>query len=478
MSKCVIYLRVSTEDQARQFSLPAQRKQLTQLAKSRGFRISGVYNEGGISGESLSFRPEMLRLLEDAESGEYTHVLITALDRISRNLSDSLYIRSKLQDAGITIVTPTQEFTHDSIDHDFTANLFGSMADYERKRILERCQQGRIEKKAKGGWLGGTPPKGYSYDKKEKKLVVDESEAEEVRIILDASIDGSPYFASKELGKQGIKITPRQIRRMTEKDKVLFYSGKTTDYSGKVIKAQWPQIIRPEMADKLLNAKRSRRTTGISTKATHLLTGLGIFKCRFCERTVKTFTGRRDKTGKRLKYYRCSASQYGETCKNTKGWRINVIDTVVISEIAKIMNNIMDIEQTFKQSMTNKQGNTAVKRLNKRLNDTRKKQNRLFSAVESGAIPMDDVSDRFQQLKKEESEIQSEIESFQANIKIPDFDALKLMAANFNFRTDFDHGQKRQIISLVFSRIELSKGSIYFDNLLKISPSEARIQLR
>lgn len=159
-NKSVFYLRVSSEDQAKQFSLPAQRKQLTAIAKSRKLRIVKVYDEGGISGESLAARPQMLQLLEDAETGNFTYLLITALDRISRNLKDSIYIRSKLQDAGVTIVTPSQEFSHDSIDHDFTANLFGSMADYERKRILERCQQGRVEKRAKGGWLGGTPPKG------------------------------------------------------------------------------------------------------------------------------------------------------------------------------------------------------------------------------------------------------------------------------------------------------------------------------
>lgn len=194
-NKSAFYIRVSSEDQAKQFSLPSQRKELSALAKSRQLRIVKVYDEGGISGESLSSRPQMLQLLEDAESGDFSYLLITALDRISRNLQDSIYIRSKLQDCGVTIITPSQEFTHDSIDHDFTANLFGSMADYKRKRILERCQQGRVEKRNKGGWLGGTPPRGYKYNPTNKTLEISKLEAVEIRAVLQVTYRKISLFA-------------------------------------------------------------------------------------------------------------------------------------------------------------------------------------------------------------------------------------------------------------------------------------------
>ena len=309
--------------------------------------------------------------------------------------------------------------------------------------------------------------------------MIDKIVADEIRTILEASIDNSPYFASLELNRQGIKVTPRQIRRMSEKHKILFYAGKTIDYSENVIKAQWPAIIDNDLATQLLNAKHQRRTTGVkSTRANHLLTGLGIFKCRFCGRTVKTFTGGNNKSKKRLTYYRCSSAQYGEKCINRHGWRVNVLDNVVIDETVKILLNLVPLEKAYKAHIVTLQGSKAVKRLKNRLNTVQNKQNRLLEAVEYGAITMEDNSDRLQKNKAEEAEIQLQIDALQADVKIPDFEALKTLSHNTNFRTDLTHEEKRQIISTVYSRIELGKGSIYLKSLLKMGSSEARFQLR
>lgn len=478
MLKAVLYLRVSSEDQAKKYSLSSQKKELTALAKKRSYKVVEIYDEGGISGESLVTRPQMLQLLEDAEIGNFSYLLITALDRISRDMKDSLYIRSKLQDAGVTIITPSQEFSHDSIDHDFTANLFGSMADYERKLILERCQQGRIEKRAKGGWLGGTPPIGYIYHPAQKKVVISENKAKEVQRILEASVSNSPYYASKQLYEQGIKISPRQIRRMVEKRKILFYNGKTIDYSGNIIKAEWPAIIKGDLVTKLLEAKQGRRTVGPrSTRAKYFLTGLGIFKCRSCGRTVKSFSSGSKATKAKYNYYKCSSIQYGEDCANRKMHRIPIIDDVIWRYTCKILIKIVDIESAYKERISKRLNSKTLIRLDKRLNTVQEKRNRLFNAVESGAIPVDEISDRFQKLKAEIAEIQLQKDSFKSDVEIPDFQALKTIAQNFNFSTDFNHEEKREVITLLFNRIELSRRSIYIQLFANISSSDVRIKI-
>ncbi len=479
MKKAAIYCRVSSEDQAKQFSLPSQKKELRKLAGSRKFRVSNIYDEGGISGESLSTRPQLLQILEDAEQGEFEYLLIVSLDRLSRNLKDSIYIRGKLQEFGVTIVTPSQEFDHDNIDHDFTANLWGSIADYERKRIKERCDTGRREKRAKGGWLGGHAPKGYQYNPATKMLEVDREAADEVIKILEGSLEHSPLMLARELDKEGIRITPRQIRRMVEPGKILFYSGQVEDYDGNVITGQWPAIISKDLAARIRSAKRRRRVVDPgSTRAKHLLTGLGIFKCRICGSTAKSFTGRKDKKGKRLQYYRCSAIQSGLRCANRKGWQIHILDKVVWDQVQFTIDNLDSIEKQYHSNAANKNGSKKKANLEKQLEKIQGKQSRLVEAVESGSLPVEAVSKRFQDLKTDEDRIRVKLED--ENKKPPpiDFGALWIIADKFNFGADFPIEKKRIIIKSFFGKIEISSGSMWIQSNFTVPPSVKRIQLR
>jgi|GEM_PF-5964958 len=477
--KCAIYIRVSSEDQAKQFSLTSQKKDLRKLAADRKFRVTHTYDEGGISGESLSTRPQMLQILDDAEKGEFEYLLIVSLDRLSRNLKDSLYIREKLQDAGVTILTPYQEFDHNNIDHDFTANLWGSIADYERKRIKERCDKGRREKRAKGGWLGGYAPKGYKYNPATKTLEVDQEAADGVIRILEGALDHSPLMLSRDLKKEGVTITPRQIRRIIEPSKILFYAGQIEDYDGNVINGQWPAIIKKDLAKRIQRAKRHRRVVAPgSTRAKYMLTGLGIFKCRICGRTVKTFTSGSKATKEKWQYYKCSSIQYGEDCSNKKMWRMYVIDNAVWKLAVNDLNNIVEIERAYSQKVKAMNESPVAEALEKKLNLVQVKQARLVEAVETGSLPIELISKRFQGLREQESEIVQQIDEQTKNIYKPDFDALKEAYENINFATDFTLHQKRIILKMLFHKIELSRGSIYLESLLKIPSKIHRIQLR
>ena len=61
-----LYLRVSTEDQAREgFSLPEQKERLEQFCKFKGYEILDYYENAGISAKTGNLRPEFERLQEE-----------------------------------------------------------------------------------------------------------------------------------------------------------------------------------------------------------------------------------------------------------------------------------------------------------------------------------------------------------------------------------------------------------------------------
>lgn len=332
-----IYVRVSTADQAEKFSLDAQVRALRDLAASRDLHVIREYNEGGVSGESLAGRPKMQDLLDDADSGLFRVVLVVALDRLSRNLADNLFIRESLKNAGVRIATPAQDFDPSSSEHDLTQNLFGSIADYERKRILERCQAGRVEKRAGGGWLGGHAPFGYRFDPASRSLLPDPEAVPVVTRVYELALKSSPAKIERVLDHQ---LSARQIRRMLERRKILFYSGRVETYEGEIVPAEWPAILDGSLCDAVLAAKSARRARQVVGVSTHLLTGLGVFRCLSCGSTVKSFPGRKRKDGTRLQYYACSSIQSGVPCNSRRYVPCDIVDEAVSRAVVRGLKGV------------------------------------------------------------------------------------------------------------------------------------------
>ena len=87
--KCGLYMRVSTEDQAREgFSLPEQKERLEAFCKFKGYEIVDYYEDAGISVKTGNERPEFIRLVEDIKSGKINTIVALKLDRISRSIFD------------------------------------------------------------------------------------------------------------------------------------------------------------------------------------------------------------------------------------------------------------------------------------------------------------------------------------------------------------------------------------------------------
>ena len=90
--RAALYCRVSTIEQATEgYSIGEQKEKLSAYARAQSYSIVGVYSDEGFSAKDLN-RPAMTNLMTDIKQGKIDTVLIYKLDRLSRNVSDVLYL--------------------------------------------------------------------------------------------------------------------------------------------------------------------------------------------------------------------------------------------------------------------------------------------------------------------------------------------------------------------------------------------------
>lgn len=151
--KAVGYVRVSTQDQAREgWSLDAQRRRITAFCEAKGWPLVEVYADEGVS--AAKYRPGWERLFIEALANGVTHVVALKLDRVGRNAKQLLDAYDALERKGVALV-----FIEDSIDTSTPAGRFmrtvlAAVAEFERDLASERTKDGLAEARAQGKTLG------------------------------------------------------------------------------------------------------------------------------------------------------------------------------------------------------------------------------------------------------------------------------------------------------------------------------------
>lgn len=124
---CGIYMRVSTEDQAREgFSLPGQKERLEAYCKFNGYKIVEYYTDAGISAKTGNHRPEYDRMLEDGKQGKINMIIALKLDRITRSTRDWETLMDYLEKYNINheIEDSIKELLSDIFEYDSVVNEF------------------------------------------------------------------------------------------------------------------------------------------------------------------------------------------------------------------------------------------------------------------------------------------------------------------------------------------------------------------
>ncbi len=206
--RCAIYTRKSSEEGLEQSfnSLHAQREACEAYIKSQqheGWRLIRThYDDGGFSGGNLQ-RPALQKLLTDIDDGRVDAVLVYKVDRLTRSLGDFARIVDRMDARQVSFVSVTQSFNTTTSMGRLTLNMLLSFAQFEREVTGERIRDKIAVSKAKGIFMGGTPPLGYRPE--QRRLVIVPEEAQLLlRLFERYAALGSITKLEKELADEGI----------------------------------------------------------------------------------------------------------------------------------------------------------------------------------------------------------------------------------------------------------------------------------
>ncbi|SLN77039.1 recombinase family protein [Oceanibacterium hippocampi] len=211
--RCAIYTRKSSEEGLDQdfSSLDAQREASAAYIRSQaheGWRlVDERFDDGGFSGGTTE-RPALQRLLEKVRQRRIDVIVIYKIDRLTRSLADFARLAELFDACGVSFVSVTQQFNTTTSMGRLMLNVLLSFAQFEREITGERIRDKIAASKKKGLWMGGTLPLGY--DAVDRKLVINQAEAETVRKIFRLYLEhGRVRAVVEEAERLGLRSKSR-----------------------------------------------------------------------------------------------------------------------------------------------------------------------------------------------------------------------------------------------------------------------------
>ena len=176
--KVVGYVRVSTEEQAREgISLEAQQSKIEAWAEALDLKVIALEVDAGISGKNIRAREGLQRALKLA-CAEKAALVVYSLSRLSRSTKDTIMLAEMLDAAGADLVSLSERIDTTSAAGKMVFRVLAMLNEFERDQISERTSAILQHKKSK---LEAYSPTPYGYSKKEKKLYPEPGEQEVIK---------------------------------------------------------------------------------------------------------------------------------------------------------------------------------------------------------------------------------------------------------------------------------------------------------
>jgi len=347
----LIYLRVSTEDQAREgYSLEVQENSCRQRAAELGCSRVEIFTDS-VTGEILN-RPALMAVLDRIAGGGVEYFVCYDPDRLARTLVNQLVITEKIEKAGVKIDFVNFEWKNTPENRLFY-QFRGSIAEYEKAKILMRTSEGK-RKKAEKGLLTHNPGLyGYGFNKETDMLYVEAAAAEIVRMMYSWMVEdcsgrcAGPYEVARRLND--LKIPPPRGPKDKNKEAVWHratvrrilanetYTGvlylRVEDATGvrnnrhrpveekvsrkKRPREEWCVVRVPAIIDRQtweevqFRLRDARRLRPGKTRAKYLLSGM--VRCGLCSHTMHGNRVKKKNQPGYYRYYVCTAKSPGIT---------------------------------------------------------------------------------------------------------------------------------------------------------------------
>ena len=397
---CGLYLRVSTEDQAREgFSLPEQKERLETFCKFKGYEIVDYYEDAGISAKTGNYRPEFERLKEDIKSKRINTIIALKLDRITRSIFDWEKLMTFLDENDAYIDCANDEVNTTNANGKMVSRLLMSVSQNEIERTSERTKIG-LAGAIKQGHLPSQAPLGYKHEN--KKLVIDYSTKDVVVRIFELYYNGNSYQTisnilneEQVLGKTNWRDSTITAILENEVYKGDFIHGKRTKHP-----TYYENVVEPLVSKEMwedCQAQKKKNSRAYQRTLTYLF--LQKIRCPKCNNLMGGKATKK-KNGNVYYYYYCN------DCK------LNLKENVIEEYFANFINEIVEYDSVVNQfflPMIKQKFDEPKELLEKELDKQKAKLDRIRKAYISGAFDLEEYNVEKKIVDEAISKIQSEL---------------------------------------------------------------------
>lgn len=363
--KAAIYCRVSTLHQVDKDSLPMQRQDMINYAKYvLGIEDYEVFEDAGYSGKNTD-RPAFQEMMERIERGEFSHVLVWKIDRISRNLLDFATMYARCKKLGVTFVSKNEQFDTSTAMGEAMLKIILVFAELERNMTSERVSSTMNARAAEGKWNGGRVPFAYRYDRETDSFSIRNDEAKVALELKDTYLrTHSLTYTARLLNEAGRRTrrgyawTPATVAIILRSP---FYRGTyrynyrdesetTFSFKGRnewIMCAKHHPPLFSEADCRQIdfwltkNRRQHGKATHVQRKLVHVFAGL--IRCGFCGSNYIASIDRVRASGYQPSMYNCGGRRQKGMCKNRY-----VTDIRIGGFIFNYISNVIRLRDAFR----------------------------------------------------------------------------------------------------------------------------------
>jgi len=242
-----IWIRVSTDDQAKGESPEHHEDRARSYAKSRGWQVKEMYDLAGQSGKAVMQHPEAKRMMKDIEHGHITGLVFSKLARLSRNRRELEDFSEFFKKHNADLISLSEAIDTSTAGGRMFFHLLGVFAQWEREEITERVNASVLTRAKLGKSINGTSPYGYAW--KDRKLIIKPEEAairrKAYELFLQYRRKGQ---VAKELNAAGYRTRNGNLWRDTSILRILDESSAKGVYVFNTMRltGTWQTELKPE----------------------------------------------------------------------------------------------------------------------------------------------------------------------------------------------------------------------------------------
>lgn len=410
--RCAIYIRVSTAMQRMEgWSLAAQEASLTAFAKSKGWKVVGIYaDEGKSARKRLKERKEIFRLLDDVKAGLIDVILFKELDRWFRSVSDFYKIQDVLDEHGVTWVSERQPNLGMTTKEDrLQVNLLLSVGQNETDSTSDRIKYTNKYMREQKRWTSGksTLPRGHTLDG-DQHVIIDPEQEPFVRDLIARVFQiGSLWDALAQVNEEhGQRFLYNNAMNMLRNPMLCGEYKEVPDFIEK------PYLTRKEFQHLQTVVKRNARS-----EVRHFYIFSGLVTCDGCGGGMTGSTT--EKRGRLYKYYRCNSANRERHCTS----RLRVKEETLEAELMEyvkdaVADRIAHVKKITQDRKTRKPRKSNRATIEKRL----KKLKKLYVEDEM----------TWEEYQTEKATIQAQLVEDEPEEQLPDVADLKKIQSLFD----------------------------------------------